>query len=69
MEQERTTNGSEEGRPREGVGVNLVILESSVYGVYFMVKLLRACVRMPWRDQATKDVASDDMLRGGASNL
>jgi hypothetical protein len=69
MEQERTTNGSEEGGFREGVCWNLVILESSVYGVYFMVKLLRACVRMPWRDQAKKDVASGDTLRGGASNL
>ena len=42
---------------------------SSVFGVNFMVKLLRACVWMPWRDQAMKDVASDDMPRGDASNL
>jgi len=40
-----------------------------VFGVNFMVKLLRACVWMPWRDQAMKDVASDDMPRGDASNL
>ncbi len=40
-----------------------------VFGVNLMVKLLRACVWMPWRDQAMKDVASSDMLRGDASSL
>jgi hypothetical protein len=40
-----------------------------VYGVNFMVKLLRACVWMPWHNQAMKDVASSDMFRGGASSL
>jgi len=40
-----------------------------VFGVNFMVKLLRACVRMPWRNEAMKDVASCDKLRGDASNL
>ncbi len=34
-----------------------------------MVKLLRACVWMPWRKKAMKDVASCDKLRSGASNL
>ena len=33
-----------------------------------MVKLLRACVRMPWRKKAMKDVASCDKPRGDASN-
>jgi len=40
-----------------------------VFGVSLMVKLLRACVGMPWRNQAMKDVASGETLRGGASNL
>jgi hypothetical protein len=62
MEQERN-------RRAGAVKAVLVLLESSVYGVYFMVKLLRACVRMPWRDQAMKDAASGETLRGGASNL
>ena len=41
----------------------------SVSRVNFMVKLLRACVWMPWRKKAMKDVASCDKLREGASNL
>jgi len=41
----------------------------SVFRVNFMVKLLRACVWMPWRKKAMKDVASCDKLRVGASNL
>ena len=41
----------------------------SVFRVNFMVKLLRAYVRMPWRKKAMKDVASCDKLRSGASNL
>jgi hypothetical protein len=40
-----------------------------VNGVSFMVKLLRACVGMPWRKKAKKDVASCEKSRGGASNL
>jgi len=28
-----------------------------------------ACVGMPWRNQAMKDAASGDTLRGSASNL
>ena len=38
-------------------------------GVNFMVKLLRACVWMPWRQEAKKDVASCEKPRGDASNL
>ena len=38
-----------------------------VFGVSFMVKLLRACVWMPWRELAKKDVASYDKPRGVAS--
>ena len=41
----------------------------SVSRVNFMVKLLRACVWMPWRKKAMKDVASCDKPRGDASNL
>jgi hypothetical protein len=37
--------------------------------VNFMVKLLRACVWMPWRKKAKKDVASCEKPRGDASNL
>ena len=37
--------------------------------VNFMVKLLRACVWMPWRKQAKKDVASCDKPRGAANRL
>jgi hypothetical protein len=44
-------------------------LDYSVSRVNFMVKLLRACVWMPWRKKAMKDVASCDKLREGASNL
>ena len=42
-------------------------LEHSVFEVNFMVKLLRACVWMPWRKRAMKDVASYDKPRGVAS--
>ena len=41
----------------------------SVFRVNFMVKLLRACVWMPWRKKAMKDVASCYKPRGDASNL
>ncbi len=44
-------------------------IQISVFGVSFMVKLLRACVGMPRRQKAMKDAASSDMLREGASNL
>ena len=33
-----------------------------------MVKLLRACVWMPWHKKAMKDVTSCDKPRGDASN-
>ena len=35
----------------------------------FMVKLLRACVWMPWHKQAMKDVVSCDKPRGDANSL
>ena len=35
--------------------------------VDFMVKLLRACVWMPWRKQAKKDVVSYEKLREAAN--
>ena len=41
----------------------------SVFRVNFMVKLLRACVWMPWRKKAMKDVVSCDKPRGDANNL
>ncbi len=41
----------------------------SVSEVNFMVKLLRACVWMPWRKQAMKDVASCDKPRVAAHRL
>ena len=37
-----------------------------VFRVDFMVKLLRACVWMPRRQKAKKDVASYDKLREAA---
>ena len=40
-----------------------------VFELDFMVKLLRACVWMPWRKEAMKDVVSCDKLREDANNL
>jgi hypothetical protein len=40
-----------------------------VFKVDFTVKLLRACVWMPRRKQAKKDVASCEKLRGAANRL
>jgi len=40
-----------------------------VFDVKFMVKLLRACVWMPWLKQAMKDVANCDKSRGEVSIL
>ena len=40
-----------------------------VFEIDFMVKLLRACVWMPWHKQAMKDVVSCDKLRGDANSL
>ncbi len=40
-----------------------------VFEVDFMVKLLRACVWMPWRKEAMKDVVSCDKLREDANSL
>ena len=41
----------------------------AVFDVNFMVKLLRACVWMPWLKQAMKDVANCDKPRGEVSIL
>ena len=43
--------------------------EYFVFEIDFMVKLLRACVWMPWHKQAMKDVVSCDKLRGDANSL
>ena len=40
-----------------------------VFEIDFMVKLLRACVWMPWRKQAMKDVVSCDKPREDANSL
>ena len=40
-----------------------------VFEIDFMVKLLRACVWMPWRKEAMKDVVSCDKLREDANSL
>ncbi len=42
---------------------------SPVFEIDFMVKLLRACVGMPRRKKAMKDVASCEKLRGDAHSL
>ena len=44
-------------------------VRKGMFGVYFMVKLLRACVWMPWRQQTMKDVANCDKPRGEVSIL
>ena len=51
------------------VSAKKVACTSVVYEVDFMVKLLRACVWMPWRKQAMKDVVSCDKLREAANRL
>ena len=43
--------------------------EHFVFEVDFMVKLLRACVWMPWRKEAMKDVVSCDKPREAANRL
>jgi hypothetical protein len=45
------------------------VYRSVVYEVDFMVKLLRACVWMPRRKKAKKDVVSCDKLREAANRL
>ena len=44
-------------------------IEYFVFEIDFMVKLLRACVWMPWRKEAMKDVGSCDKLREDATSL
>jgi hypothetical protein len=43
--------------------------ENFVFEIDFMVKLLRACVWMPWRKEAMKDVVSCDKPREDANSL
>ena len=43
--------------------------EHFVFRADFMVKLLRACVWMPWRKRAMKDVVSCDKPREDANSL
>ncbi len=40
-----------------------------MFEIDFMVKLLRACVWMPWRKEAMKDVVSCDKPREDANSL
>jgi len=54
--------GSEDERKND-------IKKNFVFEIDFMVKLLRACVWMPWHKQAMKDVVSCDKLRGDANSL
>jgi hypothetical protein len=44
-------------------------IEYFVFEIDFMVKLLRACVWMPWRKEAMKDVDSCDKPREDAISL
>ena len=44
-------------------------IEYFVFEIDFMVKLLRACVWMPWRKEAMKDVVSCDKPREDANSL
>ena len=44
-------------------------IEHFVFEIDFMVKLLRACVWMPWRKEAMKDVVSCDKPREDANSL
>jgi hypothetical protein len=59
---------------REGGGIidgkrKLEHFEYFVFEIDFMVKLLRACVWMPWRKEAMKDVVSCDKPREDANSL
>ena len=51
------------------VSAKNVALLSVVCEVDFMVKLLRACVWMPWRKKAMKDASSCDKPREAATRL
>ena len=55
--------------PPEGKQRKKNDIEYFVFEIDFMVKLLRACVWMPWHKQAMKDVVSRDKLREGANSL
>ena len=67
MKPVRDRKGSEEGG-RSGASEKNRIKHFVLY-IDFMVKLLRACVWMPWRKKAMKDVVSCDKLREAANRL
>ena len=55
--------------PPEGEQRKKNDIEYFVFEIDFMVKLLRACVWMPWRKEAMKDVDSCDKPREDAISL
>ena len=55
--------------PPEGEQRKKNDIEYFVFEIVFMVKLLRACVWMPWRKEAMKDVDSCDKPREDAISL
>ena len=61
----RDRKGSEEGDEAGASEKNRI--KHFVLYIDFMVKLLRACVWMPWRKKAMKDVVSCDKLREAAN--
>ena len=65
----RDRKGSEEaeriGEQAQRIDIRNILCSN----VDFMVKLLRACVWMPWRKQAMKDVVSCDKPREDANSL
>ena len=54
---------------RRGSSARRIDIEYFVFEIDFMVKLLRACVWMPWRKEAMKDVDSCDKPREDAISL
>ena len=61
--------GSEKRRGIQGDKRKLELIGHFVFEIDFMVKLLRACVWMPWHEQAMKDVVSCDKPREDANSL
>ena len=64
----RDRKGSEEGEAAGASEKNRIQKHFVLY-IDFMVKLLRACVWMPWLKKAMKDVVSCDKLREAANRL
>ena len=54
---------------RRGSSARRMTSNYFVFEIDFMVKLLRACVWMPWRKEAMKDVVSCDKPREDANSL